>query len=67
MKKVIFAVAIAIAALTSSCGSGSTDSAGTDSTATVVDSSACCKDTADSAIPFDTTREDAGPKIDNPN
>jgi hypothetical protein len=67
MKKSIFALFALVALTVSSCGSETNESTGTDSTAVEVDSSACCKDSADTVIPVDTNREDAGPKIDNPN
>jgi len=68
MRKFIFAAAILLAVVATSCGSKSTKSI------TTVDSSACCKDSLDccpdslaTVVPVDTNREDAGPKVDNPN
>jgi hypothetical protein len=67
MKKLLFASAIFCALFAFSCGTETDTEAGSDSTAVAVDSSACCKDSASTVIPTDTNREDAGPKIDNPN
>jgi hypothetical protein len=67
MKKAIFASAILLAVLATSCGTENTESASSDSTAVVVDSSACCQDTSAIVVPVDTNRESAEPEIDNPN
>lgn len=68
MKKLLFVSALFFALFATSCGTETEKTEGSaDSTCVKNDSSACCKDSANSAVPFDTTREDAGPKIDNPN
>ena len=67
MKKLLFVSSLLFAFFAISCGTESDNTASTDSTAVAVDSNACCKDSTDSVIPVDTNREDAGPKIDNPN
>lgn len=67
MRKSLFAAAILLAVFATSCGTESTESTASDSTSVSVDSSACCTDSSAIVIPIDTNREDAGPKVDNPN
>ena len=68
MRKTIFAAAILLAVVATSCGSKSTESTTTaDSSACCKDSSTCCTDSLATVVPVDTNREDAGPKVDNPN
>jgi hypothetical protein len=67
MRNSLFVSALLLAVFATSCGSKSTDTTAVDSTVITVDSSACCADSSDIVIPVDTNREDAGPKIDNPN